>query len=445
MSSLRSRLIVLSLLVLGLVLAGYPVAGLTQVQAAEFFWEFQTYRLTMPMKTFWNTIPKQNLGFLYVNGPPPAGLVPALGTIDKVESEPGEFSEGYGYIWLYVRGSLGFVSKERAYMFNVKPYLPNGTLSTWMSIVIPISPAGVFEGTMAVYLSSTFGALGIWRLEFQAQREDLPPLSLFNATCTLGKYIADVSVSGLPSDLKSELSVDGMRLGEISSTTNVALGWLPQHTITIHDVALDRSASRYHVLQPEVKVSGPGQYNFEYGLQHYLDVESPYPANDSGWYDHGKTVVVSAPAQEASKDTRVVFRGWSGDYLSKDAQISLVMDGPKHISAQYVTQYLLTVVSPVGNPQGSGWYDAGSSATFSVTSPATDGVMGMLGGKHIFDRWSGGSNAATTTASVMVDGPKTVTAEWRADYTMPIVVLGVIAAVVVATAVFLFLKRRRKA
>jgi uncharacterized repeat protein (TIGR02543 family) len=176
-------------------------------------------------------------------------------------------------------------------------------------------------------------------------------------------------------------------------------------------------------------------------LQHYLSIESPYPVNGSGWYDHGQTILISASAQEPSKDTRAIFRGWSGDYSSKDTQISLVMDGPKHVTAQYGTQYLLTVVSPVGNPQGSRWYDADSVATFSVTSPATEGFMGMLGGKYLFDHWTGDSSAAKTSASIVMDGAKSVTAEWHADYTMPYIIFGV-AAAVIAVAVFLLVKRR---
>jgi hypothetical protein len=113
--------------------------------------------------------------------------------------------------------------------------------------------------------------------------------------------------------------------------------------------------------------------------------------------------------------------------------------------AQYVTQYLLTVVSPVGNPQGSGWYDAGSSAIFSVTSPATEGIMGMLGGKHIFDRWSGDSNIATTTASVTMDGPKMVVAEWGTDNTTVYAVLLAIGAMAIVVAVLLVRRRKTSA
>ncbi|MEJ2628592.1 MAG: hypothetical protein P8078_08565, partial [bacterium] len=39
------------------------------------------------------------------------------------------------------------------------------------------------------------------------------------------------------------------------------------------------------------------------------------------------------------------------------------------LTIYYIKQYKLTVFSAHGNPQGDGWYDAGNSAYFSVTSP----------------------------------------------------------------------------
>jgi hypothetical protein len=140
----------------------------------------------------------------------------------------------------------------------------------------------------------------------------------------------------------------------------------------------------------------------------------------------------SGARRRISNGSRDTFRGWIGDYRGNDAQISVVMDAPKQVVARYVTQYLLTVGSPMGGPQGSGWYDAGSSASFSVMSysPA-EGLMEMLGVKHVFDHWSGDSTSTMATASVTMDGPKTVTAIWRMDNTIPYIVLGGLGAAIV--------------
>jgi hypothetical protein len=107
-------------------------------------------------------------------------------------------------------------------------------------------------------------------------------------------------------------------------------------------------------------------------------------------------------------------------------------------------QYQLTVSSDLDNPQGGGWYDANTRATFSVTTPLTvEGFMGTLGGKYILDHWSGDSTAHTATASVTMDGPKTVRAEWRTDYTMPYVIIGAIVAAIAIIVALLLMRRRR--
>ena len=114
-------------------------------------------------------------------------------------------------------------------------------------------------------------------------------------------------------------------------------------------------------------------------------------------------------------------------------------------------QYLLTIDTQYGNPtcaapgvpvSGGCWYDEGSQAQVSVTSPSLSG-----GAKYRLTGWSGGSGSGPT-ATVTMDGPKTLTASWAEvtffeDYglilVLPIVIL--IAAILFA---FLLMRRRRK-
>jgi hypothetical protein len=82
--------------------------------------------------------------------------------------------------------------------------------------------------------------------------------------------------------------------------------------------------------------------------------------------------------------------------------------------------------------------------TISVTSPIPEsGFMGILGARIMFDRWSGDLSGSTPTATIKMDGPKTVTAEWRTDYTMPYAIIGVTGAVIIVVALLLLMKRRR--
>ena len=121
-----------------------------------------------------------------------------------------------------------------------------------------------------------------------------------------------------------------------------------------------------------------------------------------------------------------------------------------NLTATFKTQYELKVVSDLGDPQGSGWYDAGSIATFSVTSPQPEtGLFGSLGGKVIFQRWTGCSTPNTAqhrTADIVMDSPKTVQAQWTTDNSVPYMILGGIGlALVVVIILALLLMRRKKA
>ena len=50
------------------------------------------------------------------------------------------------------------------------------------------------------------------------------------------------------------------------------------------------------------------------------------------------------------------------------------INAPAVRAATYKTQYYLTVVSGYSNSTGKGWYDAGSSATFTVTTSVSGGA-----------------------------------------------------------------------
>ena len=149
------------------------------------------------------------------------------------------------------------------------------------------------------------------------------------------------------------------------------------------------------------------------------------------------------PMINGTAGVRYIFVEWSDGYGA--ALYSIEVKEQAIYTARFKTQYPLTVASPMGDPHGSGWYDAGSSASFSVTSSLTvEGFLGALGGKYVFDHWSGDSSATTPTASVAMDGPKTVTAMWRSDNTMPYAIIGVVVgAIVIVVALGLLARRRR--
>lgn len=139
---------------------------------------------------------------------------------------------------------------------------------------------------------------------------------------------------------------------------------------------------------------------------------------------------------------RCIFVGWHDGTGISSRIVDATAD--RNYIAIYETQYLLTVTSEHGTPEGSGWYAKGSVASFSVSSVApVEGILGMFGGEYVFVRWNGDSNATAANASVAIDDPKTVTAEWRIEYMAVYVTIAFTGGIVMG-GLGLAVVRRRK-
>jgi uncharacterized repeat protein (TIGR02543 family) len=161
-------------------------------------------------------------------------------------------------------------------------------------------------------------------------------------------------------------------------------------------------------------------YTAAFTTQYYLTVDSAQgTTSGEGWYDSGATANAGIDACTITVgSTQYVFAQWTGDSSGTDCTQSaaIVMDAPKTATAQWTTQYYLTVTSTHGDPTGEGWYDSGSTATFSVTTP----YAGTAGTRYVFDDWSGDSTATSASASVTMDAPKSVTAAWTTEYELTV-------------------------
>ena len=130
-----------------------------------------------------------------------------------------------------------------------------------------------------------------------------------------------------------------------------------------------------------------------------------------------------------------VFDSWDDGNTSDSRTIS---HGGTY-TANYTTHYYLTVESDYGQPEGEGWYSVGSMATISVAS--SEGAII----RQVFIGWSGDCSATTASASVIMDVPRTVVANWRTDYMQLYLIIGGGVIVVGALVVVLMMRRRRKA
>ena len=138
-----------------------------------------------------------------------------------------------------------------------------------------------------------------------------------------------------------------------------------------------------------------------------------------------------------------------GDVVSGETGIryclvnnSLRVSGPGICRFAYSIEYFLDVKSDYGVTAGSGWHTRNENVTFSVTQEGSaGGALGLLGVRYRFKGWSGDSNATSTSAAILMDGPKEVIAVMGLDYMVPALVA--LALSLVAGSIWFVLKKRQ--
>lgn len=180
------------------------------------------------------------------------------------------------------------------------------------------------------------------------------------------------------------------------------------------------------------------QYPIELNGTDSVVFSPPSPTNDN-WFDLNSDTVVSIPyVEKLDQNSRNQLTRWSLDGSNQIitrqengtfSTSSLSISGPHTVNFEYVTQYYVSVLSEFGHVTGSGWYDSGSTATISVMS-AYDFPIG-----HTFVGWQGSSSSNTKSISILVDSPKTLTANWQSDYSAVITIGTIIAGSAAGTAV----------
>jgi hypothetical protein len=157
----------------------------------------------------------------------------------------------------------------------------------------------------------------------------------------------------------------------------------------------------------------------DYDQQYLLSLSlSGGEASGGGWYDVGAaaTVTVTSPSSVMEGQSRLLFVGWSGDVQSNSTTITVIMEHPYNIAANWKTQYYLRILSDY-DASGEGWYDADSVAPVSTASP----VVAGRGVRHIFVQWSGDLLGSDPNQLVVMSGPKMVSAVWTTEYELTIV------------------------
>ena len=126
--------------------------------------------------------------------------------------------------------------------------------------------------------------------------------------------------------------------------------------------------------------------------------------------ERGLHEVETEPVLTTADGARAVFDHWSDGVRSLHREIYLA--SKLSLSAVYLTEYLLTVRSNLGDSVGSGWYAAGTNATFGVIEPLIiqDTPSGQV--TYKFNGWSGDSNSSSPRNQIVMTRPKAVLANW---------------------------------
>ena len=127
---------------------------------------------------------------------------------------------------------------------------------------------------------------------------------------------------------------------------------------------------------------------------------------------------LSVPSPQTFGSKRYIFQSWS-DQGEQTHTVSASQSTT--FTANLVKQFNLSVQSSHGNPQGSGWYNAGSTASFSVDSSIVEGGNT----RYNFTSWEGSGTGSysgnSRETSVVMNGPITETANWTTQYYVDII------------------------
>ena len=311
-------------------------------------------------------------------------------------------------------------------------------------------PDGTLWGSVQGYLPATYTRL--------AQQ----PTGTYTATLTAtycgsasstatfsvapSTYDVTISIAGLPNNFNTTLNVDGSPVGTMKGGDVNVLSYPigTSHTFQVDQYVSGATGYRYYIPTNTWTTQNTGSFTFNYLTQYYLTLGTN-PGNvttiglSSGWYSPGAQVQVPAVPTIVNGTTgvRYVFSQWTvdGAAVTQNGPV-ITMNNPHTVLAAFKTQYRLQVNSPYGNPQGTDYYDAGSTAQFSVTSP-----VGVLV-QQVFVNWTGDYTGTSPNGSIVMDQPRTVQASWITSYLELYAVVG--AAAVVAITLLLILIRRRR-
>ena len=214
---------------------------------------------------------------------------------------------------------------------------------------------------------------------------------------------------GLPYQLKADPSVDagGNVRYEFQQWSGGQTPYLPDNTIV--------------PFQPET-------VSAQYSKEYLLTILAPEGVTiaGSGWYTDGDSVILQAPKDiyDTAKTSRQDFSTWesigSAPLVLSSATsnvMTVTVNGPYTLQADYNQQYLVTAVSPFGSLNRD-WVTSGAEEQLSA--PDTQVVVTDLE-QYVFKQWTGIEGLVSPKVSGTVTSPLALTAVYEHQYKVTLV------------------------
>ena len=292
-------------------------------------------------------------------------------------------------------GSPGIVVTNYGIAVNVTSLIqigPGGVSYTPESIYLPSgSSVPILESSQAAGVTTSYG--GVFYTNYTAISPGMVPVSIFGE----GVSIQSPYGSGLwyvPSGTNTNIHSSGKATWYVNGTVASPSG-VSSSSITVDGPTTVTAVEDFYV---SVSASPTG-------------AGTTSPA--SGWYPMGSQITFSESPNSGS-GYQYIFSGWSGTFSSSSTSFTETVYSSITEVANYNEQFYVSISSPNGwgNPQGAGWYNAGATATVSVTSPYSTGS----GSQVVFSSWSGTLGSNSNPFSFTVNSPISEAVNWVQQY-----------------------------
>lgn len=141
---------------------------------------------------------------------------------------------------------------------------------------------------------------------------------------------------------------------------------------------------------------------------------APSGLEDTKW----GTYKITVPNEFSTANAMYSFVSWS-DGVTQNPRTEEII-GDKGFTAIYAAEYLLTATTETGTIVGTGFYPEGQNAVISISPTSINGFPI----DKSFAGWSGDVRIASAQAEILMDGPKTVKADWNTSYLKLLAILG---------------------